>query len=268
MRVFISADIEGTCGIAAWSETEPGKTDGDYNYYRTQMSCEVAAACRAVVACGGEVMVKDAHDSARNLLAEYLPEEARLNRGWSGDLYSMVSGVQSGTWDAVAFTGYHTAAGSAGNALAHTMTTKVDWITINGERASEFLINAYKVGYLGIPVCFISGDADVCAIAKRTIPAIATVPVFEGHGNSSTAIHPALAVRRIEETLRAQLESGNYRNCHIQMPEQFEILIRFKEHQNAYRGSFYPGMEQIEEKTIRFVCTDYADAMRMFKFVL
>ena len=25
MNLFISSDIEGTCGIAAWSETEPGR---------------------------------------------------------------------------------------------------------------------------------------------------------------------------------------------------------------------------------------------------
>lgn len=28
MNLFISSDIEGTCGIAAWSETEPGRPDG------------------------------------------------------------------------------------------------------------------------------------------------------------------------------------------------------------------------------------------------
>ena len=44
MNLFISSDIEGTCGIAAWSETEPGRPDGDYAYFKQQMSREVAAA--------------------------------------------------------------------------------------------------------------------------------------------------------------------------------------------------------------------------------
>lgn len=44
MNVFISADIEGTCGITDWSETERS-TPYDYNYFRKQMTMEVRAAC-------------------------------------------------------------------------------------------------------------------------------------------------------------------------------------------------------------------------------
>ena len=42
-RIFLSADIEGTCGIAHWAETELGKPD--YEPFRRQMTREVAAAC-------------------------------------------------------------------------------------------------------------------------------------------------------------------------------------------------------------------------------
>lgn len=97
---------------------------------------------------------------------------------------------------------------------------------------------------------------------------IATVPVNKGDGNSATSLHPALAVKRIEETLRAQLESGAYRTCIVPMPPKFEIIIRYKEHRAAYRCSFYPGVEQVDEKTLRFTCVDYMDAMCLFQFVL
>ena len=40
-RIFISSDIEGTCGIAHWDETELNKPD--YAYFRQQMTSEVAA---------------------------------------------------------------------------------------------------------------------------------------------------------------------------------------------------------------------------------
>ena len=45
MKVFLSADMEGTCGIVAWPETERS-TPMDYAPYQKQMSREVAAACR------------------------------------------------------------------------------------------------------------------------------------------------------------------------------------------------------------------------------
>ena len=41
-RIFISADIEGTCGIADWDEATLGKAD--YEPFRRQMTAEVAAA--------------------------------------------------------------------------------------------------------------------------------------------------------------------------------------------------------------------------------
>lgn len=269
MNVFISSDIEGTCGIAAWHETEGGHADGDYAYFRAQMSREVAAACRAALGAGaGEVLVKDAHDSARNIDPSVLPEAVRIHRGWAADTYSMMSGIQHGHWDAVAFTGYHAAASSLGNPLSHTMNLRVDWLEINGMRASEFLLNSYMAGVHGVPVCFISGDAALCESAKAFIPAIATVAVNEGSGGSATSIHPALAVRRIEETLREQLESGRYKRCAVPMPDEFSIVIRFKEHLHATGAANYPGMERLDEKTVRFVCADYRDAMRMFHFVL
>ena len=52
------------------------------------------------------------------------------------------------------------------------------------------------------------------------------------------------------------------------MPPKFEIIIRYKEHRAAYRCSFYPGVEQVDEKTLRFTCVDYMDAMCLFQFVL
>lgn len=192
MNLFISSDIEGTCGIAAWSETEPGRPDGDYAYFKQQMSREVAAACRGALAAGGErILVKDAHDSARNIDPSVLPEEVQINRGWAGDVYSMMSGIQHGDWDAAVFTGYHAAACCDGNPLSHTMNTSVDYVEINGVRASEFTLNAYMAGYHGVPVCFVSGDAALCDSARRMIPDIATVPV-----NKGTETLPPACIRR------------------------------------------------------------------------
>ena len=49
MRLYLSADIEGTCGIADWAETERATMD-DYRPFAAQMTAEVAAACEGAVA--------------------------------------------------------------------------------------------------------------------------------------------------------------------------------------------------------------------------
>ena len=65
MKVFLSADMEGTCGIVSWPETER-TTPFDYSPAQKQMTREVAAACQGALSAGAaEVLVKDAHDSAR-----------------------------------------------------------------------------------------------------------------------------------------------------------------------------------------------------------
>ena len=51
MRLYLSADIEGTCGIADWAETERATMD-DYRPFAAQMTAEVAAACEGAVAAG------------------------------------------------------------------------------------------------------------------------------------------------------------------------------------------------------------------------
>ena len=53
MKIFLSADIEGTCGICAWPETERA-TPFDYTPFQQQMTREVAAACRGRHGGAGE----------------------------------------------------------------------------------------------------------------------------------------------------------------------------------------------------------------------
>ncbi|GHT75338.1 amino acid amidase [Spirochaetia bacterium] len=269
MKLFISSDIEGTCGITHWDETDYDKGGRWYDYFRSQMTREVAAACEGAAEGGAaEILVKDAHDSARNLIPTELPRGIHIGRGWSGSLYSMVDGLQNG-FDALAFTGYHSPAYGNGNPLAHTMNTTIDEITINGVRTSEFLIFSLSAGSLGIPVVFLSGDAALCEFARGFIPDITTVAVNEGSGDATISIHPLDAVQRIREGMRdAVLSLSLGKRCVVPMPASFEVTVRYVKHQKAFRNSLYPGARQIDEKTIGFTAKDFADVLRFFKFVL
>ena len=66
MKIYISADIEGITGIAHWDETD--ETKPDYAEFRERMTADVVAACEGALAAGAkEILVKDAHNNARNL---------------------------------------------------------------------------------------------------------------------------------------------------------------------------------------------------------
>ena len=266
MKVFLSADMEGTCGIAAWPETERS-TPMDYAPYQKQMSREVAAACRGALSAGAEdVLVKDAHDSARNIDPTVLPRGARIHRAWSGDPLSMMTGLNYDSFDAVFFTGYHAWAGCPGNPLSHTMNLKNDHVTLNGIMCSEFLLNAYTAGYYGVPVALITGDKALCDFARELIPAITTVAVNQGFGAAACSIHPAVAVREIQA--KAQQSLANRDSCRLELPKTFDTVIRFREHKKAYSKSFYPGASLREAKNVCFTSDDWYEVLRYFHFVL
>lgn len=267
MNVFISADIEGTCGINAWAETERS-TPQDYVPYQKQMTREVAACCEGILAAdkAAQILVKDAHDSARNLDPAALPEAARVLRGWAGDPLSMMSGLDTGDFGAALFTGYHAWASSGGNPLSHTMNLRNEFVLLNGVKMSEFMMNAYTAGYYGVPVVFLSGDKALCDFAQEFIPGITTVAVNEGRGGSTVSMHPDVAVKAIREGAKKAVK--NAKKCRVPMPDFFEMTVRFRDHKMAYSKSFYPGAALEEEKNVVFSSDDWFEMLRFSHFVI
>ena len=264
-KLFISADIEGTAGIAAWPETELGKPG--WPYAAGEMTREVRCACEGANEAGvKEILVKDAHDSARNIDPSLLPENVRVMRGWTRGPASMMAGLD-GSFGAAAMVGYHSACATNGNPLAHTMNPGVEYVTLNGILMSEFRMNAYTAAWNQVPAIFVSGDLMLCESAQELIPAITAVPVSEGLGNASTSLHPAVAQRRIQEGMRQALE-GDISRCRLRLPDHFEANVRFREHFKAYRAAFYPGAKADGMKGVRFAADDYFDILRFFMFVL
>ncbi len=265
MKVFISADIEGVTGTTHWDETE--KEKADYREFQEQMSLEVAAACRGALDAGAEVVVvKDAHGSGRNILAERLPREALLIRGWSGHPYGMMQGLDE-TFDAAMMIGYHSGAGVARNPLAHTMTGAPISVRINGKIAPEFMINAFTAGYVHVPVVFVSGDEGLCQAAQEMVKAIHTVAVKSGLGNATVNIHPKLALEKIHTGVLGALQ-GDLTRCQVDMPDVFEFEIRYKSAHHAFTHSFYPGVKVIDDFTIAFASRNYMDLLVMSWYVL
>lgn len=263
-KLFISADIEGTCGIIHWDETTKNKTD--FEYFARQMTREVAAACEGAYQGGIEdILVRDAHDSARNLLPDLLPQYVRILRGWAQEPYCMMTGLDS-TYDGVIFTGYHSAAGWDGNPLAHSMDTSLSNIKINGEIASELMINCYTAAYENVPVFMVTGDEMLCRWMKTFSPGTAAVPVSRGVGAASLSLHPEEALRRIRETAQEAVQY-NREDCLISLPEYFEVEITFKNHKDAYRNGFYPGAKQASPHTITFETDDYYEVLRLLHFI-
>jgi len=81
----------------------------------------------------------------------------------------MVQGLDA-SFAGAAFVGYHSAAGSNGNPLAHTFSGSFARVELNGVTASEFVIYAYAAASVGVPVVFLSGDKVLCEEAQAAMP--------------------------------------------------------------------------------------------------
>jgi D-amino peptidase len=265
MKIYLSADIEGITGTTHWDETE--KSKADYAEFREQMTAEVAAACEGAITAGAEeIWVKDAHDSARNLLAEKLPREVRLIRGWSGHPYMMMDRIDSSFHGAL-MVGYHSRAGAATSPLAHTMSGSDSFVTLNGQPISEFVLSTYTAALEGVPVVFVSGDAGLCAEAAALVPGISSVAVKEGIGSATTNIHPHLAVERIRDGVYAALKQ-DITCCRLKLPEYFVVEIGYKDPARAYEASFYPGASQRDDHTLHFETGQFFAVLQLINFVL
>jgi D-amino peptidase len=265
MKVYISVDIEGVAGSTHWDETEIGKEG--YQEFREQMTVEAAAACEGALNAGAtEILVKDAHWSARNIYPERLPEEARLIRGWNGEPFSMIQGLD-GSFDAAAMVGYHSGAGAGGNPLAHTMTDLDTKILINGELTSEYLLHRNAAAMRGVPVVFLAGDKNLCDTAMATNRAVHTVATKDGAGGSTTSIHPMAAAKQIRGGMEAALRDEAARVLPT-LAEHFEMEVWFGKIEDAYLASHFPGASLHDPHCVVMETDDYYEIGRMLHFVL
>jgi D-amino peptidase len=263
MKIFISADIEGVAGIT--HSDEASKSKPEYQEHRIAMTREVVAACEGAFSAGAkEIVIKDAHGSGRNLIIEEMPSRTRLVRGWSGHPFRMMQELDE-TFDAAMMVGYHAKAGDDSNPLAHTFTGRLYALEINGERASEFLVNTYTAATVDVPVVFVSGDEGICGEVRSFNENIVTTPVSKGMGSSSVSLAPVDARNRIRSGVEDALEA-NFDRCRVTLPDHFDVALTFRNHADAYRASFYPGMTQEDARTVRFESTEFDDVMRMLLF--
>lgn len=260
---YISADIEGITDVTSWCETQKG-SEG-YEEARIQMMNEVSAACRAILDAGHCVVVRDGHDSARNLEHAKLPRDTMLMRGWACHPGSMVAGIDE-KYDGLICIGYHAPAGSEGSPLAHTINLdKINYIKINGKLASEFTINSNFAAQYGVPSIFISGDQAICDLAMEEVPKINTVAVKKCKGNSTFNIHPEISCDLIYKGVSKAISEEIFPK---DIPDELILELCLKSHQFVRNALAMPGVEKLDNNTVRYIATSPMELNIMIEYIM
>jgi D-amino peptidase len=256
MRLYISADMEGTAAVCSWTQVDPTNTT-EYPYYRRLMSKEVRAAIDGARDAGvTDVLVNDSHATMRNVLWDELPDNVRMIYG-NRKPFSMSEGIDT-SFGAAFFTGYHGAVGTQDATLDHTYTSETLRETrVNGVVCSEALLNAAVLGLSGVPVVLITGDLACIEQTKAAMPWITGVVVKESIGRFATnSVSPAHARELIRDGANTAI-----RNVAAAQPFVFEppitLEIDFNWTHNADYVELIPGFDRTGPRSVRFVHDDY-----------
>ncbi|MFO7866010.1 MAG: M55 family metallopeptidase [Candidatus Aminicenantes bacterium] len=263
LKVFISVDMEGVCGVIHWEEvSRDGK---DYGLFRRLMTLETNAAVEGALEAGaGKIVVRDSHGSARNILPDDLHPAAELIRDWSGSPFGMMEGVDE-TFDAVIFIGYHASANVPDAVLKHTMTGTIYNVTLNGMVMPEAGINGFIAGNYGVPVVMIAGDKAICDQAGRIFENVVTAPVKEGIGTAARMMHPEKAREMIKNKTREALSKlDTFKPWTLTAPYTMEVT--FKNEERAENASWIPGAERTGNTSVSFASSDWVEILKFFKF--
>lgn len=267
LKIYISVDIEGVTGICDWVETEKG--ENDYLYFQEEMIKETIACCNALIDLGiTNITVRDAHDSARNIIPDRLPKEVTLIRGWTEGPCDMMAGLDE-TFDGVIFIGYHSPSRSIGNPLSHTLTTTLNHIKINERIVSEFLLNSYySQSIFNVPVIMLTGDYNLTNLVHEENPHIETVITNTGLHGAIVTKHPTIVLNDIKTKVTKAITSlcESPSQFMINIPSNFETEIHFRTHKKAYRASFYPNAKYLNNDLVVHSADNFLDTLKFIMF--
>jgi D-amino peptidase len=178
-NILIIADIEGSSGC--WSyEASSFKTEA-WRQACVEMSRDVNAVVKGLMGAGVDfITVKDFHRTGFNLLGELIHPRAKIVYGYNRGPVPGIGDPQKS--EAVLFLGLHAASGTGGF-LAHTLTSRIQRLQVNGKPMAEVALFASSLAPYGIRPIFFSGCPVACAQAKEIIPQIHTCSLDKTAGS-------------------------------------------------------------------------------------
>lgn len=262
MRVLISADMEGVTGVTWPDDVEPGNPR--WEYHRRFLTADVNAAIEGFAAAGAtDILVNEAHATQRNLLRDELDPRAALLTGMHKPL-SMMEGIDRG-FDAVAFVGYHAAAGEQG-VLAHTyLPNMITGVWLNGAVCSEGYMNAALAAEFAVPVVLVTGDDRACDDALTYAPEASLVAVKECIDRYTAICYPP-------EQTYAAIRDGAAASLDplpavrpLAGPYRYEV--EFDSTHPVVMTTCIPDVEQVGTRRVAWELPTMAQAIRCFRAV-
>ena len=267
MRFYVSADIEGICGVVARDQMRPG--GHEYEAACGWMTQSVVAVCEAAHAMGAtELVVSDSHGNGLNIHPDAMPAYVQLVRSWPRPL-GMMQGIERGHFDGAFLVGYHAGASNPEGVLAHTLSSDlIHEVRLNGVVANEGLISAVVAGAYGVPVLMVAGDDVTVRETRALLGDVAAATLKQAYGSySAIAPAPSVALQRLRDaTADAISRVGTLAPFTMTVPVDLEIALRTRF--VAEWLSYLPDVERRDTYTIRYRAADVVAVSKFLMFVV
>ncbi len=265
MKLFISADIEGISGVTNNEhQSSKGRLHAQAQRWMTgDVNAAIEGACEAGIE---EVLVKDAHGSALNILPDELDERATFIQGWNvGD--GMMAGLRE-DHDLAFLIGYHPMAGTPDGILAHTWTSALKGLVINDTEMGEMGLSALFAGALDVPVGLVTSCETGRKQALELLPWVEAVAVKKGLTQSAAEVLP---IKRAHQLIREGAERAVERIGELQplkVDPPVTVETTWADPRRAETCALVPGVEQVGTHANRLVADDQLSALRLLRVLL
>jgi D-amino peptidase len=260
MKIYISADFEGTCGITEVKQCFPGNPD--FEPARRRWIQDINTIVEGALAGGAtHVTVNEAHAAMNYLVPELLHPKASYISGYvKAD--NQMEGLDASFAGAVLMG--HAMAGAAQGILNHNYVMRdVVALRLNGKPIGEVGLNMHWSSVLGVPVVLVVGDDCVAQEAQALVPELETAVVKTGL-SQFTAHH--LPLEQARQVIRAAAERAARRAPEIpRLPllDSYSLEIDFSLSEIAQLAAYIPTIERIGGRTVRIASSDYRQIQRI-----
>jgi D-amino peptidase len=172
-RVLIIADIEGSSGC--WNYRASSFMTDEWAIACLDMTRDVRTVVEGLFEAGVEqIRIKDFHRTGFNLLPELIDRKSEIIQGYR---HGPVPGIgDPGQAEAIIFLGMHAASGTEGF-LAHTLTSRIERLDVNGNPLAEVALFSSSLAPYGLRPLFFSGCPVACGQAAAVIRNISVFPI-------------------------------------------------------------------------------------------
>ena len=261
MKVFISTDMEGVCGVMLENQVIPGNS-------KYEISCRLlteetnAAISGAFEGGATEVRVHDGHLKGFNLDIETLDSRAEYIMGsaspwWKNNLDS--------SFDALYMVGFHSKAGTSDGVISHTWVHEgITNFWINGISLGEIGAISAIAGYFDVPLALITGDRKAVEEARTISAEVTGVSVKEGLGrNGSRFMHPRKVRPLIEESANNALKRID-KLIPFKIESPIEVKVEYSSVLIAEQKRILPNIEMADSRTVIYRGSDLLEVLAYF----